>query len=141
MSSHLQAAPAAVAMAPRRVPSQARGRKRVERLLAAAAAEIGERGYDSATMSGIAQRAETAIGSLYQFFPNKEAVAEALRVRYAAAAAPLWRDLAGAAPRLNTPEIARGLVRASLEMIERCPVFVALVEAPRTVGSNRRRLQ
>lgn len=123
------------------MPSQARGRARVERLLAAAAAEIGERGYAEATMCAIATRAATAIGSLYQFYPNKEALAEALRARYAAAAAPLWRALAQTAPGLGAAALAHGLVRVSLEMIERCPVFAALIDAPRTAGSEQRRQQ
>ncbi|MGH9478077.1 MAG: helix-turn-helix domain-containing protein [Terriglobales bacterium] len=141
MSSRLKPARLVAGTGPRRVPSQARGRERVERLLAAAAAEIGRRGYAEATMSAIARRAGTAIGSLYQFYPNKEALAETLRARYAAAAAPLWRDLAKAAPQLTTAQLARELVQVSIEMIERCPVFAALVDAPRTEGSNRRRQQ
>jgi AcrR family transcriptional regulator len=66
----------------RRVPAQERSRKRLERILEAAALEFAEEGYEAATMEGIAARAETSIGSIYQFFPNKPAVFNALRRAY-----------------------------------------------------------
>src|ERR1700741_123015 len=54
------------------------GRQRVAELMEAAAAVIQERGFEAATMAEIAERADAKIGSLYRFFPNKDAVAEAL---------------------------------------------------------------
>jgi AcrR family transcriptional regulator len=48
----------------------------------AAANVIHERGFEAATMAEIAERAGAKIGSLYRFFPNKEALAEALMSRY-----------------------------------------------------------
>lgn len=67
---------------PRRPPRQARGQRRVEAILAAAAALFDEVGYDAATTNAIAARAETAIGSLYRFFPDKEAILRALADRH-----------------------------------------------------------
>ncbi len=67
----------------RRRPQQSRGQKRVELLLEAAAAVIAESGLDAATAEAIALRARTAKGSLYQFFPNRDAVVAALALRYA----------------------------------------------------------
>jgi AcrR family transcriptional regulator len=67
----------------RRRPRQPRGQKRVELLLAAAAAVVAEHGIEAATAEAIAQRARTAKGSLYQFFPNRDAVLAALALRYA----------------------------------------------------------
>ena len=51
-------------------------------MLDAAAAVFAEVGYEEATTNAIARRARTSIGSLYQFFPNKAAVLEALTARY-----------------------------------------------------------
>ena len=65
----------------RRVPTQERSRKRVEAILDAAAVVFAKEGFEAATMEAIADRAETSIGSLYQFFPNKLAVFEALAGR------------------------------------------------------------
>lgn len=67
----------------RRRPRQSRGQARVELLLDAAAAVIAESGLDAATAEAIALRARTAKGSLYQFFPNRDAVLAALALRYA----------------------------------------------------------
>lgn len=66
----------------RRVPTQERARQRLERILDAAALVFAEDGFEAATMEGIAARAETSIGSIYQFFPNKRAVFEELARRY-----------------------------------------------------------
>lgn len=70
------------AEAARRVPTQERSKKRVERIIDAAAYVFAEEGYDAATMEGIAERAETSIGSIYQFFPNKLSLFTALARHY-----------------------------------------------------------
>ena len=66
----------------RRTPLQDRSRQRVERILDAAATVFGERGYDAATTEEIARLAGTSIGSVYQFFPNKLAIFNAISLRY-----------------------------------------------------------
>ena len=68
----------------RRTPRQERSVARVERILDAAAALIREGGVEAATTNAIAARAEVSVGSLYQFFPHREAVLQALAARYAA---------------------------------------------------------
>lgn len=67
----------------RRQPRQSRGQRRVDLLLDAAADVIAEHGLNAATAEAIAQRAKTAKGSLYQFFPNRDAVVAALALRFA----------------------------------------------------------
>lgn len=66
----------------RRVPAQERSRERVARILEAAAHEFAERGVEAATVESIAERAKTSVGSIYQFFPNKLAIYEALGAQY-----------------------------------------------------------
>ncbi|WP_165423518.1 TetR/AcrR family transcriptional regulator [Ktedonosporobacter rubrisoli] len=56
---------------------QKRGQRRVEDILRTAGEIFVEQGYDHATTQMIAQRADVSAGSLYQFFPNKEAIAMA----------------------------------------------------------------
>jgi AcrR family transcriptional regulator len=68
--------------APRKLPTQSRSRERVERILDAAARTFAKEGYEAATVEGIAERAETSIGSVYQFFPNKLALFNAVALRY-----------------------------------------------------------
>ena len=64
-------------------PKRKRGIARVAKLLDAGAAVFAEQGYKAATMTEIAARAGAPIGSLYQFFPNKDVLADALIGRYA----------------------------------------------------------
>jgi len=66
----------------RRHPKQARSQQRVDHLLNVAAQVFEEVGYAATTTNAIAARAEVPIGSLYQFFPNKEAILDALLERY-----------------------------------------------------------
>lgn len=65
----------------RRRPVQQRSAARVERMLESCATLIDEVGYDGVTTTLIAERAGVAVGSLYQFFPDKRAVVQALTTR------------------------------------------------------------
>ena len=66
----------------RRQPKQKRSQQRVERILEAAAEVFAEVGYEVATTHAIATHAGMAIGSLYQFFPDKLAIFHALEERH-----------------------------------------------------------
>lgn len=66
----------------RRIPTQARAKERALRIIHAASHVFAEVGFEAATMEGIAERAETSIGSIYQFFPNKMALFNALARDY-----------------------------------------------------------
>jgi AcrR family transcriptional regulator len=77
----------------RRVPTQERSKARLERILDAADAVFAAVGYERATTEEIAERAETSIGSLYQFYPNKKALFAALRTRYLERASELFEQL------------------------------------------------
>lgn len=63
---------------PGKTPRTARGRETLRRLLDAAAAEFGERGFHEASISGITRRAGTALGSFYTYFDSKDAIFSAL---------------------------------------------------------------
>jgi AcrR family transcriptional regulator len=69
-------------LAPRRTPVQARSIERVERILDAASELLAEGGYDAVKTNLIAKRADVSIGSVYQFFPNRFAIFNALADRY-----------------------------------------------------------
>ena len=66
----------------RRQPQQKRGQQRVEKILVAAAEVFAEAGFAAATIQQIADRADTAVGSIYQFFPDKLAIFHALSTRH-----------------------------------------------------------
>jgi AcrR family transcriptional regulator len=69
----------------RRVPVQGRSVARVQRMLDACATIVDEVGYEGLTTTLLAERAGVAIGSVYQFFPDKLAVVQALAERNLAA--------------------------------------------------------
>ncbi|WP_218184752.1 TetR/AcrR family transcriptional regulator [Luteibacter sp. UNCMF366Tsu5.1] len=101
-----------------RSPRQARGQARIDTVLKSAAELIAEQGLAGVTMHSLARRANTSIGSLYHFFPDRESVLEAARQRHVAAThaiseelgkvpAAEWRRLSAAAviDRLSRPFI------------------------------------
>jgi AcrR family transcriptional regulator len=63
---------------PRKQPSQARSAQTVAVILEAAAHILEVRGFDGYTTNAIAERAGVSIGSLYQYFPSKDAITAAL---------------------------------------------------------------
>lgn len=94
----------------RRQPKQQRGKKRVEKILDAAAAVFDEVGYAAATTHLIAAKAGTAIGSLYQFFPDKAAIFNAMELRHIERVKVLWADAI-------TPEIVQLPLRQMIHAI------------------------
>ncbi len=76
----------------RKMPKQRRSREMVERLLEATAATLAERGLDDTTTNHIAEKAGVSIGSLYQYFPDKEALLEALMERVSDKVSNVFRE-------------------------------------------------
>jgi len=66
----------------RKRPRQARSRATVETIVEAAARVLGDEGWAGFTANKVADRAGFGIGSLYQYFPNKIALVEAVRERH-----------------------------------------------------------
>ena len=74
----------------RRRPSQKRGKDRVEKILEAAAAVFDDVGYEAATTHQIAAKAGTAVGSLYQFFPDKASIFNTMELRHTERVKAMW---------------------------------------------------
>ncbi|NEQ48170.1 MAG: TetR/AcrR family transcriptional regulator [Leptolyngbya sp. SIOISBB] len=77
----------------RRQPQQARSQERVQQILDVAEQLFVETGYDSTTTRAIATQAGVSVGSLYQFFPDKEAILKALAIQYMQAQYQRFLDL------------------------------------------------
>jgi AcrR family transcriptional regulator len=99
-----------------KTPTRARGVQRVAELLDAGAALFAENGYEATTMTQIAIRAGASIGSLYQFFPSKEVLAEAVFARYVERVTSMLEDLAKRAPGLSPQGLADRLVELMLDV-------------------------
>jgi AcrR family transcriptional regulator len=63
-------------------PQQTRSQERVDLILDTAADLIAEIGYETVTTNAIAERAGISIGSLYRYFPDKDAILRGLIVRH-----------------------------------------------------------
>src|SRR5260221_6509172 len=68
--------------APRKQPRQGRSQATVEAILTATSRILVKEGFDRASTNRIAEQAGVSIGSLYQYFPSKEALVVALMQRH-----------------------------------------------------------
>src|SRR5579883_2899384 len=110
-------------------PRRRRGELRVASLLTAAAEIFAERGYEAATMAEIAARAGARIGSLYHFFPGKEAVADALIRRYRELVDEAFGRIEGRAADSPVGDLADALVGFFAELHDESRAVVALLDA------------
>lgn len=107
---------------------QARGKQRMESLLRAAEEVFAEVGYGRATTNLIAARASVSPGTLYQFYPNKEALAEALATEYAQMLEGLHeRVFHDGIARLPLSDLVDATVDPFLDFHRRAPAFEALI--------------
>ena len=114
----------------RRVPQQERGERRVAELLEAAASEFAGVSYDAATMKAIAKRAGASIGAVYQYFPDKAAIASALRIQYVNEMEERWIHFDEATAGLSVKERTQGFVDVMIRFMEERPAYITIMNAP-----------
>jgi AcrR family transcriptional regulator len=87
-------------------PKTSRGRKTRRKILDAAEAEFGEKGFHDGSISGITQRAGVALGTFYTYFESKEQIFQAL-VAYMSRRTREWigERVAGATDRLTAERL------------------------------------
>jgi AcrR family transcriptional regulator len=118
----------------------ARGEQRQRDLLRAAAAVFARQGYHETTTNAIAQEAGVSPATLYQFFPNKEAIASALASIYAREMAEAERaiDPEGI---LSFKEAIETLLDVCMSFNRRHPEFHTLViDAPLSFAAREEKL-
>ena len=125
---------------PRKEPRQVRGELTRQRILAAAREVFAELGYAAGTTNRIAERARVSIGSLYQYYPNKDAILVALVAEHLDAGAETLRRHRETAGEPDTLEGAlRELVHVAVQnhlddpqllrvMVEQAPRAPELLE-------------
>ncbi|MFF3464374.1 TetR/AcrR family transcriptional regulator [Streptomyces sp. NPDC002619] len=114
---------------------QARGERRIAQLLEAAASVFCTSGYTATSTNAIAREAGVSPGTLYQFFPNKEAIAielgdrlmHEMRETYGVALAPVD-------PATPLAEAVGAAVDRFIAFNTEHPVFFALMKGPDTPG-------
>lgn len=105
----------AIPTTPRKSASQKRSKATVEALLDATARVLTREGYDRASTNRIAATAGVSVGSLYQYFPNKEALVAALVARHNREMLQLLRDALKEVASLDLATAMRELVRAAVD--------------------------
>ncbi len=101
-----------LATKPRKRPTQARSRATVTAILEATAHILAEQGYDALTTNLVAARAGVSIGSLYQYFPSKEALVGELMDQHCDRMSALFGQVFLEAPRPSPRALARRVIRA-----------------------------
>ena len=105
--------------APRRVPTQRRSQVTVQRILDGAESALARIPLEFVTANRIAKEAGMSVAALYRFFPNKQAVLDALAMEHVKrirewletrVVAPLERDLKGRVPRFNPIEFLENVI-------------------------------
>ncbi|WP_432073282.1 TetR/AcrR family transcriptional regulator [Streptomyces wuyuanensis] len=114
---------------------QARGERRIAQLLEAAAGVFCRNGYTAASTNAIAREAGVSPGTLYQFFPNKEAIAVELGGRLM----QRWRETHGAAldaldPSLPLDQLLDSVLDPLIEFNCENPAFAVLMHGSEIPG-------
>jgi AcrR family transcriptional regulator len=121
-----------------RAPQLERGRARVASLLTAGAKVFAEKGYDAATMTQIAAEAEASIGSLYQFFPTKVLLAEALHGEQRVVLSGMLGKLGADAGKQSAADLADRVFAVMAEFLMLHPAYLTLAER-RDIDPQRKR--
>jgi AcrR family transcriptional regulator len=117
----------------RRQPKQQRSKERVNKILAAAAVVFEKVGYSAATTHLIAAQAGTAIGSLYQYFPDKAAIFQAMELYHVDRVQAMWAaagstDLSQLSLRATIHLLTQGVVGIFADPVSRI-VFMQFFES------------
>ncbi len=112
---------------PRRKAKQERAQQTVEDLLEAAARVLARRGYAAATTNRIAEAAGVSIGTLYEYFADKDAIFDALIQQQIDVLVAAVRN-ADPDPRAPLGVTLEGLLRLAMGAMPRGPAFLRALE-------------
>jgi AcrR family transcriptional regulator len=110
----------------RRAPLQERGRDKVRRLLEAADALLARDGADELTTPRVAEEAGVSVGTLYRWFPDKDAIVEALAISHWAELLELVDAVADAHERKPGDDPFGDVIDALADGFRARPGFLAL---------------
>lgn len=120
-----------------KAPRTERGRRTVRKLLEAAAAEFGARGYHEAAITGITARAGVALGTFYTYFESKEELFRALvRDMSHATRSHVAEAVAGAPDRLAAERLG---LAAFIAFTRKHPELYRIIEEAQFVAEDAHR--
>ena len=102
-------------LSPRKAPRQSRSLATVTAILDATAHILVERGFAAATTNAVAERAGVSVGSLYQYFPNKDALVSALHARHGEQMMAVIQHALTKAMDATLDDALNGLIEAAVE--------------------------
>lgn len=111
-------------------PQQERSARRLAGFLQAAAGLFAEVGFDATTMQAIADRSGSSIGALYNYFPDKQAVAATLLGGYAEEFGSCLESLMKESGKLSAPQFAGAFIDRMAGFMRERPAFLTLQDAP-----------
>ncbi len=124
---------------PRKRPIQARSKETVEALLEATARVLVKHGYDGLSTNRVAEQAGVSIGSLYQYFPSKEALVAELLEKYSVHFQTLVIGMLANDEDRSPRAVAKTIVRAMVELKRTNPKLARVLreQIPRVGRMNR----
>jgi AcrR family transcriptional regulator len=105
----------------KKIPKQDRSRSTVEAIIEAAARIIEANGLAALSTNRVAELAGVSVGSLYQYFPNKEALVEEVRERFGLRFQASMLELLGRLPGLGLREAIRAWVTMLVDLHAESP--------------------
>jgi len=102
-------------LSPRKAPRQSRSQATVTAILDATAHILVERGVAAVSTNAVAERAGVSVGSLYQYFPNKDALIAALHARHGEQMMAVIQRALTKAMDVTLDEALGGLIEATVE--------------------------
>ncbi|MBN8952274.1 MAG: TetR family transcriptional regulator [Rhizobium sp. 60-20] len=111
--------------APRKAPKQARSLATVGAIVEAAARILEERGHEAFSTNAVAEKAGVSVGSLYQYFPRKDALIGALIFRETSR---LVEEAERAAEQATASEALSALILPCVEQQLRRPALARLLD-------------
>jgi AcrR family transcriptional regulator len=120
----------------RRVPRQSRSRETADAIVEAAARVFAEMGLERATTTRVAEVAGVSVGSLYQYFPDKQSLIKAIFERESARLERALMKLIEERGLADIPPLVRAYVEVTLQTFEESASLysVLLNEVPRVHG-------
>jgi AcrR family transcriptional regulator len=137
---------------PRKRPVQARSKQTVAAIVQATAQVLMSDGYDRATTNRVAEKAGVSIGSLYEYFPNKEALVAELASAHIQELEERVDTVLGNSNNQAPASVVAALIRAGIDahrvnpelhkvLVEQVPRIGALADALDVSSALQRKIE